>query len=277
MLKVSLSIVLFSVFMGRCSSKGEATENVYTLIAGREAPAGQFPASVYVAMTSGGKCSATVVGSKTLLIASHCVADSLTLTFSVLANNYSAVCTRSRVTGHDLALCKIDKEVKGVSFENVNLDANLVRVGSEVLLTGYGCTQSNGGRGAGGNDGIYRIGEAFVTRLPEEFDYETNSGAALCFGDSGGSAYFYLDAEKTRRVVISTNSRGDISALSLITSTSTKASVDFMTAWSKDNVEKICGLHPDAKGCLGASSGKINCETAYERLGLCLIKDAVQY
>lgn len=278
MFKIRLCLIIIGILMSGCSSKSEATESAFTLIGGRESTAGDFPASVYVTMASGGQCSATIVGSSSLLLAGHCVAGGPVLSFVVMGNKFSAICTRSLILGHDLALCKINKEIKGVAFENVNLDANLLKIGTEVLLTGYGCTESNNGRGSGGNDGIFRIGEALITKLASPFDLETNSGAAVCFGDSGGSAYFYTDASKTKRVVISTNSRGDIAAMSLITSTSSKPSIDFMKTWTVANTEKICGFNNEAKGCRDADSqNRGACEMAYENLNVCLKKDTLQY
>jgi hypothetical protein len=222
------------------------------LIGGRNADPKDWPASVYASM-NGSACSATVVGEQVLFIASHCVSHGGKASFSVGPNRYTSTCARSpkyrRGIDHDLALCKVEKKVEGTEYEVVNIDGSLVKVGSEVLLTGYGCIRKGGG---GGNDGIYRIGEAKVTRLPNgtnNWDYVTQGKAALCYGDSGGSAYVYLDSQKTKRVMISVNSKGDISTTSYITSTSTTDSVEFMKQWSQENNVEICGLHAGAKGC----------------------------
>lgn len=221
------------------------------LIGGRAADPKDWPASVYAHM-NGAACSATVVGEYVLIIASHCVEHGATAQFSIGATNYVSKCSRSplyrRGIDHDLALCKVDKKVEGIPYESVNQDPSKVKVGDEILLTGYGCIRSGGG---GGNDGIYRIGEAKVLGLPtgNDYDYSTRGGAALCYGDSGGSAYIYLDAQKTKRTVISTNSKGDIRIKSWITSTSTDASINFIKQWSEENQVLICGVHPEAKGC----------------------------
>ncbi len=265
---MKLIAVLISMFLWSCieSTKPnapkietgkteEAPQNKSpALIGGRPADPADWPASVYARM-NGSACSATVVGENTLLIASHCVEHGARAEFSIGATNYSSKCSRSplyrRGVDHDLALCKTDKNVQGIKYENVNQDPSLVKVGTEVLLTGYGCIRAGGG---GGNDGVYRIGEAKIMGLPSgnDYDYYAKGGAALCYGDSGGSAYLYLDSAKTKRIVVSTNSKGDIRVKSWITSTSTEASISFIKAWAEENQTLICGVHSEAKGCRGA-------------------------
>ncbi len=256
-----------------------------TLIGGRPADLKDWPASVYAHMGNAA-CTATIVGEQVLIIASHCVSHGGSASFSIGANSYTSTCSRSplyrRGVDHDLALCKISRKVENVTFENVNLNPDLVKLGDEILLTGYGCIQKGGG---GGNDGIYRIGEAKVTALPKPYDYYTNGKAALCFGDSGGPAFAYLDAEKKVRVQISVNSKGDINVESLLSSTSTQASIDFIKQWSSDNSVAMCGVHADAKGCRGAveppkppkpeDPKPTVCKDMYKKLENCIKEDVL--
>ncbi len=262
----------------------QVPEEFPTLIGGTPANPADWPASVYAHMGNSA-CSATVVGEQVLIIASHCVSHGGSASFSVGANNYTSTCARSpkyrQGIDHDLALCKVSKKVEGIKYENVNQDNALVKVGDTILLTGYGCIRPGGG---GGNDGIYRIGEAKVFGLPSgnNYDIYTKGRAALCYGDSGGSAYVYLDAEKTKRVMISTNSKGDIREESWITSTSTPASVDFIKDWSAQNSVKICGVHSDATGCRGEGENPpptpppaTSCKDAYKKLEVCIKEDVI--
>jgi len=261
----------------------QVSEDKPTLIGGTPANPADWPASVYARMGNSA-CSATVIGEQVLMIASHCVSHGGSASFSVGANSYTSTCSRSpkyrQGIDHDIALCKISKKVEGIKYENINQDNALVKVGDTVLLTGYGCIRPGGG---GGNDGVYRIGEAKVFGLPSgnNYDIYTKGRAALCYGDSGGSAYYYLDPAKTKRVVISTNSKGDIREESWITSTSTPASVEFIKTWSDQNSVKICGVHPDATGCRDAAEipdqspePADTCKELYQKLGQC-IKDEV--
>ena len=191
-----------------------------TLIGGTPAPAGEWPASVYASM-NGARCTATVVGPRVLAIAAHCVSNGGTASFTVDGKRYSSTCTHSSdYRGNstaDYSLCLINQEVTGIEYDSLLQDASKMKVGMTVKLTGYGCVRPGGG---GGNDGIYRIGNAKVTRLPSgnNNDVVTNANpGALCFGDSGGPAVMTDDEGK--RWVFGVNSRGDI------------ASVSYLSAW----------------------------------------------
>lgn len=220
------------------------------LIGGREANPKDWPASVYVSSGSS-RCSATVVGEKSLLVAAHCIKDGGKLYFSIGPNRYTSVCSHSidykKDKTADYALCIIDKPVTGIEFENINIDPSLIKLNDEVLLTGYGCIKPGGG---GGNDGTYRVGEAKVIALPGRTnDIVTAKGAALCFGDSGGPAFKYLDKEKAVRVLISVNSRGNTVDTSYLSATHTAEALKFFKSWSSKTGQKICGLDVQAVGC----------------------------
>lgn len=246
-----------------------------TLIKGREADMKEWPASVYAQMGNS-RCTATVVGEKTLLIAAHCVRDGGTAKFKTGGVEYSSTCTHSPLYSHaawdrvktkielgqvsdfadlvnataDWSLCLITKPVTNIEYEVLNLDADLLKTGDELLLTGYGCTQPGG---SGGNDGKYRIGEALITGLPSGSNNDITTfggqpGAALCYGDSGGPA-FYIDKISKKRVVVSVNSRGNIRDTSYLSSVSTSQFKSFLNSWSSRHGQKICGAHKDAKGC----------------------------
>src|SRR3989338_2115163 len=134
------------------------------LINGTPADPAQWPVSVYASM-SGARCSATLVGPQTLLIASHCVKTGGEAFFSVNGQRVSSRCTRSPLYSHDStadwALCLVGEPISGVPYENINYDEQRLKVGDSLMLTGYGCIKPGGG---GGNDGIFRIGESKIRR-----------------------------------------------------------------------------------------------------------------
>lgn len=231
-----------------------AARGDHALIGGEPADPKQWPASVY-ARAGSSACSATVVGERALKIAAHCVSNGGTVTFQVGANSYRSTCThhpsyRSNSTA-DWAMCLVDKPVTGVAFEHLGVDLKL-SVGEEVMLTGYGCIREGGG---GGNDGIFRIGKATVQSVPGGTNYDTvtRGGAALCFGDSGGAAYKVFP-DGTRKI-FGTNSRGDISTMSYLSSTWVATFGDYVRDWAAKNANvKICGVHTDAIGCRGGNA-----------------------
>lgn len=243
-----------------------------TLIGGRAANPKDWPASVYASM-NGAACTATVVGEKVLFIAAHCVSNGGTASFKINGKQYKSKCEHSpdyrRDSTADWSLCLVSEKVEGVPYEVVNQDESLVKAGDEILLTGFGCVRQGGG---GGNDGTYRIGEAKVLRVTQgDNDIVTKGGAALCFGDSGGPAFKYLDAEKTKRVQISINSRGDIRTTSYLSAVHTAPAKKFIKEWSSKNDVRICGVHSDAAGCRNESEiPQSECKKKYDQLGACL-------
>jgi hypothetical protein len=235
----------------------EEASDGFELIGGTIADPTVFPASVYIS-AQGGRCTATIVGGRTVISAAHCMNNGATISFSVGPNRYSAVCRHhpnySGNSTADWALCKTNQEVIGTPFESLNQDAALIKKGQRLLLTGYGCTRAGG---SGGNDGRYRVGEATVTTVPSaastNHDIVTKGGGALCFGDSGGPAFLYLDAAKKERVLVGINSRGDIATTSYISSLSQVTAQNWVKSWMDLNQVKICGVSNDATGCRGGA------------------------
>jgi hypothetical protein len=223
-----------------------------SLMGARIADPKQFTASFYASSASGA-CTSAMVGLGVLLTAAHCVANNGTIKVRLGAQEWSGTCTHAPDYAAnrtaDWALCRLGGGGPTVPFEVVNKDAALLKKNDEIQLTGFGCTQPDG---SGGNDGIYRIGEAPVSRLPTagtDHDIVTKAQVALCFGDSGGPAFRYTDPAKSRRVQVGVNSRGNIKDKSYLSSTSTAAAIHFFTSWAEKNNAAICGLHAAATGC----------------------------
>lgn len=251
------------------------------LIGGRAADPKDWPASMYADL-GGARCTATLVGERVLLIAAHCVADSGKAQFKAAGVTYTSVCNYSKdYQGNstaDYAACEVDRPVQNVPFELVNTDANLVKVGDEILLTGYGCVVPGG---SGGNDGTYRIGESRVVQVPSgnSNDIVTSGPAALCYGDSGGPAFKLVG---NKRYQLSVNSRGDIRTTSYLSSLATPQGKRFLKAWTELKGHKICGMHEDAVNCRGVDEPgptpppsptpppASKCKESYDFLGKCL-------
>lgn len=223
------------------------------LIGGKVVDPKDFPASVYSLQPKGSdsytRCTATVVGDRALLLAAHCVGDGKKALFTINQKKYESVCShapdyKQNYTA-DWAMCAVTEQVEGIKFESVNVDQLLLKIGDEILLTGFGCLKSTGG----GNDGKLRAGEAKIIALPKTpvNDIVTRGKVALCFGDSGGGSYKVFS--KNKRVIVSVNSRGNIEDTSYLSSTSSNSAVYFFKDWSQKNSVLICGIHGEAERC----------------------------
>lgn len=207
------------------------------LIGGRPANPGEFPEEVYISIGNS-RCSATLIGPRTLLTAAHCGSTGQTAEFQIGQAIYRAKLTRSPLYSrddHDLSLGYVDRFVDGVKFGNI---AGEVVEGMSVTLVGYGCVNPGGG---GGNDGILRVGTSTVVGF-SNYDMVTRSpsGAALCYGDSGGGAFHIVG---NLHNVIGVNSKGNIRDTSYITRTDVQDSIDFFKKWATDNNAQVCGIN----------------------------------
>jgi len=231
-----------------------------TLRGARLANPKDWPASFY-SIHPGGSCTSTLVGPRALLTAAHCAPDKAKVVIKLSGTVYSGTCARSDLyspnsadgRSADWAICLMDSDVPAIRYETINADSSRLKVGSQLLLTGFGCTQATG---SGGNDGNYRIGEANISVLPtgNNNDILTSGEVALCYGDSGGGAFLFLDSAKKKRVQVSVNSRiqsenGQLGNNSYLSSLSTPAAQSFLKTWATANSADICGLNPGAHNC----------------------------
>ncbi len=225
------------------------------VIGARPADPKDFKASFY-SQSSEGSCTSALVGPRALLTAAHCVANGGHITLSRGRNEWKGTCEHAPGYATDVtsdwALCVLSADVPGVPYERVNLNPALPAERARLLLTGFGCTQAGG---CGGNDGIYRVGDAVVVTVPSAASNDIitkavgGTTAALCFGDSGGPAFIYTDRQKRVRVQVGVNSRANIKDTSYLSSTSTPSARSFFTDWSSRTGVGICGVDPNATGC----------------------------
>jgi hypothetical protein len=218
-----------------------------------------WPASFY-SSSEEGRCTSTVVGPDVLITAAHCIGPSRTVSIALLSGQ--VVTGLCEVAGKyltdksaDYAYCKLNVPIRGITYERINQNAAIMQPGMSLRLTGYGCTQKTG---AGGNDNIYRAGEARIVLVPprssEGVNYITTTGdVVICFGDSGGGGYLITSGARwletvNSRVEVVNNNITDTSYLSALSTDDARA---FTADWKLRTGSMICGIDL-VPGCRGS-------------------------
>lgn len=223
----------------------KASKIELTLINGDEANPKDWP-TIFKAVQGSASCTGTVIGPKVLQLAAHCVGDGKTSIIEVSGAKMSAKCTRHPSykddATADYALCLFDKEIDLPWYETITDQE--VKLGDDLLLTGMGCTQENGGP----VDWKLRVGKAEVVELPSDDNDIVTKGAALCFGDSSSSAFMKVGEQYK---IAAINSRSDLIEYSYLPAVYTDTAKEFYAKWASDNKVEICGVTKDAKKCRG--------------------------
>lgn len=195
-------------------TRDDAGKMVPTLINGRPIDRAKFLEVVRIGNQS---CTATLVGKNCALTAAHCGSNGSRGPLEIYGHgsiNYRVVQMpqySNRNAQYDLSILVLDSDVDvpGLTFAKVGLN-HAWQNGQDVDIAGYGCTRPGGG---GGNDGILRWGESRVTGQGGTdiiTQWRQGSGAALCFGDSGGPMFADGSDLGGQRTIIAINSKGNI-------------------------------------------------------------------
>ncbi len=221
------------------------------LLNGVPANPGYFPA--IIAMTTGGTCTASIVGPASVLLAAHCVPHFSRISFNLDGATTTGICERSPgymafYQDQDWALCLLEHEVSGIAYESVDLEA-LPATGDGLVLTGYGCTYEDGPL-----DGVLRIGVSKVVEKPSGWPDETSTiytrsdldagEAVLCPGDSGGPLFRFSGGFTDSRQIVGVNSRTTYAeGVSLFSAMASPAGVKFIEDWAARHQQQICGFN----------------------------------
>jgi hypothetical protein len=208
-------------------------------------------------MTTGGTCTAPLVGQAALLTAAHCVPNGALIKFVLGDREVRGLCEQARGyhrqfnQSEDWAMCLLEFPVVGIDYETV--DSDVPSIGKRVVLTGYGCTREGGPL-----DGKLRIGiSETVDGKNLGFSAETSTiytrssieagGAILCPGDSGGPLFVISgNSFNDARTLVGVNSRTTFQfGVSLFAATGSPAGRQFFRDWSERHGQMICGINTD--------------------------------
>jgi hypothetical protein len=278
---ILLSNVAYGGVMSKLKGKGTRPPllaDEQTLIGGKIAPKDHYPEVIYI-VSSGARCTATVVGPRTILTAAHCVRDGGSIEEKAMFVHdqevFDAQCTHhpkydQEGYSYDFALCKTNSEVR---VKYASIDTQPPALGEAVTLMGYGCVnprnQDGSGGGNGGNDGKLRYGNAKVVVLPGggigggQY-FHTTGSVALCFGDSGGPSMRKMSNPAAEsHMVNGVNSRGNIRSRSLLSSTFLPGFQNWAKAWADNNRVSICGIN---RTCVSSQPPKPECKRERKRV-----------
>lgn len=233
------------------------------LVAGeaKRASASRWPATRIFKSETGG-CTTTLVGSRAILTAAHCVENGAGAKMKHRGTwvTVTACSHHPKYDGEnswDYALCELAEIIRNVSFEVINTSRSYPRVGHELGLLGYGCISDPSNPAvtfSNTNRALYGGIAPVVARFTDTTTYIKTAGETSgCFGDSGGAAY--IQFSNGRREVVGVMSRALVVSEGVFvgdTYISTTSHIDFVT-WSENWVAAtgaaICGISLDARNC----------------------------
>lgn len=215
------------------------------------------------------RCTATIVGQRSVLTAAHCVANNLNgslklngrsipLTCEMHSHYAGAAClsgnpVRNECTA-DIALCLAGSVISapGMRYEKVHSTVEApLRVGSSIVLLGYGCT-SHGGAPSNalylGSANIRSISKGDAATTPEESFHVVQGGAVACEGDSGAGALNAVNLSARRLIGVTSNTNEAMNITRLVSPRDRRIYL-YMVRWGNSRNTKICGVHGNAPGC----------------------------
>jgi secreted trypsin-like serine protease len=143
-------------------------------------------------------CTATLIGTRTVLTASHCVTEQKKAPYSVVAQLDFVLGGQKYLSASvvmhpqydfpvwdspDVAVVRLSQAVTGVQPIVVAMDQP--KVGEAITVVGFGQTATNNTV----SSGTKRIGTATINKVdPQAFEFN-GTASSICYGDSGGPTF----------------------------------------------------------------------------------------
>lgn len=216
------------------------------VVHGQAANPAIWPSTLVFRKSDGAGCTATEVGSQVILTAAHCVENGLVAKVFIHGQSVQIACDHhpnypAEITA-DYALCKAEANLPmpSAGFEVVETGSRRPAQNESVTLLGYGCL-TEGGHDL--NFGNLFLGGARITSIRDEYGFvQTLGGSAVCFGDSGGGAYYSLNEAGTIRRLFALNANGNIVQVSYLVPIAAPTFTVWATSWAAVHGVGICGL-----------------------------------
>lgn len=211
------------------------------IINGQPVLSGHYSEIVFLHMADH-KCTATIIGPRTLITAGHCIFVSPNTWFEFKGEKYSAFFYQSPIyieqAQDDMAIGFTDIDIIGANPATLGEQIN---VNDPVRLFGYGCNslEETG-------SGVLRYGDSVIQAIGDNQDYDFTAshngeqGTMLCSGDSGGPTFVL---KKNQLLLIGTNSATDYAGESYITNLTHTVSKEFIKKIIEEHNLKICGIN----------------------------------
>ncbi|WP_292104755.1 trypsin-like serine protease [Brevundimonas sp.] len=213
------------------------------ILGGEKSDPKAWPATLRFDGPGGTLCTATLVGARVILTASHCMRDGAVGRAFIIDD---WVDVRCEPVLSDVTLCLIVSPFvppEGLRFERLSANTPPLRVSDALLLQGYGCVTPEGTR-----RGELFQGGAVVETLPGRWPIiRTRGGAAVCPGDSGGPAYRVFSAR--RREIVGLNTAGDQVVTSEISAIAHAEVRAVISTWASAPGRAICGINERSELC----------------------------
>lgn len=222
------------------------------VLGGEKAAASHWPATFVFRTPSGSGCTSTLVGSRVVLTAAHCIANGGSAFLHAPGNVVGMTCNHHPAYATDIsadyALCLLDAPFPKptLGYEYIDIGTAL-EVDSTLWLLGYGCTTNQGDLDFGN---LYQ-GLTTVKDTSYNSFALTEGGAAVCYGDSGGAAYRVASNAmiSKQRQIVGIASRGDIDTVSLLSATGLTVFSDWAKQWAQNRSVNICGVRGSTADC----------------------------
>jgi hypothetical protein len=223
------------------------------VIGGREADPALWPATFVFRNSLGAGCTATAVSGRVILLAAHCIANGSSGVVTLRGQDIPLTCeyhpNYPADISADFALCLTQGFLNTPSggFETLEPEPLRPAQNESVVLLGYGCLTVGG---ADHNFGVLYSGDARISDVRDKTGFiQTQGGAAVCFGDSGGGAYYYKNASGTLRRLFAVNARGNIAQISYLARTASPTFTIWARDWAARQGVELCGLHASTLNC----------------------------